>query len=90
MGLELVELTMDIEDRFGVSIPDECVPQIETVGDMQDEVVRQLVLQGQPDTSQLRDEVLAGIISITAEQMAMDPSLIKPESTWVGDITRYG
>ncbi|MEX0777123.1 MAG: hypothetical protein WD042_15570 [Phycisphaeraceae bacterium] len=90
MGLETVELLMRIEDRFGVSIPDERASRIVTVKDMQDEVVRQLATRGQLDTPQLREEVLAGIIAITAKQMAMDPNLIKPESTWVGDITKYG
>ena len=90
MGLESVEIVMAIEDHFGVSIPDEQASRIITVRDMQDEVVRLLVLRGQADTPQLRDQVYNDIVQITAEQMGMDPFLIKPDSTWVGDITTHG
>jgi len=34
MGLETVELLMDIEDHFGVSIPDEDASRCITVGDI--------------------------------------------------------
>ena len=33
-SVELMELAAEIEDRFGVRLPDELLPQIRTVGDM--------------------------------------------------------
>ena len=34
MGLESVELMMDVEDRFEIAIPDSAMEQIQTVGDL--------------------------------------------------------
>ena len=34
MGLESVELMMDVEDRFEIAIPDSEMEQIQTVGDL--------------------------------------------------------
>ena len=33
-SLDLVEVLMSLEDEFGVSIPDEAIPGIKTVGDL--------------------------------------------------------
>ena len=33
-SLDLVEVLMSLEDEFGVSIPDEAIPNIKTVGDL--------------------------------------------------------
>jgi len=90
MGLDTVEILMEIEERFNVSVPDDLAGGIETVGQMRDEVVRLLVAAGREESAELRQEVWDGIVAATAEVMVMDPALIRPESTWVGDITKYG
>lgn len=87
MGLELVELVMEIEDRFDVSIPDERASRMSTVGDTRDEVVRLLIAGGTPQAHDLPDEVMAGIVEIVSKQMAMKPAQIEADSRWVGDIT---
>ncbi|MCR5809154.1 MAG: acyl carrier protein [Clostridiales bacterium] len=33
-SLDLVELVMDLEDRYGVEIPDEQLAEVKTVGDI--------------------------------------------------------
>ena len=33
-SLDMVEVIMDLEDEFGISIPDEAIPQIKTVDDI--------------------------------------------------------
>ena len=33
-SLDLVEILMSLEDEFGISIPDEAIPQIKTVDDI--------------------------------------------------------
>jgi len=33
-SLDLVELIMNIEEKYGISVPDEAVGQIKTVGDL--------------------------------------------------------
>ena len=35
-SLDLVEILMSLEDEFGVSIPDEAIPQIKTIKDIVD------------------------------------------------------
>lgn len=42
MGLESVEVILEIEDRFGISIPDEDASRIRTVGDLVDVVHRRI------------------------------------------------
>jgi hypothetical protein len=42
MGLDTVELVMEMEDRFGISIPDEDASRMVTVGDTLDYIVRKL------------------------------------------------
>jgi hypothetical protein len=42
MGLDLVEIIMDIEERFGVEIPDEDASRVNTVADLIDAVCKQL------------------------------------------------
>jgi len=39
MGLETVELVMDVEDAFDISIPNEMAQRIQTVGQLHDAVV---------------------------------------------------
>lgn len=35
-SLDLVEILMSLEDEFGISIPDEAIPQIKTIKDVVD------------------------------------------------------
>ena len=35
-SLDLVEILMSLEDEFGISIPDEVIPQIKTIKDIVD------------------------------------------------------
>ncbi len=35
-SLDLVEILMSLEDEFGISIPDEAIPQIKTIKDLVD------------------------------------------------------
>jgi hypothetical protein len=47
MGLELVELMMDVEDRFQVSLPEEELQGIATVGQLCDLLVRHVCITGE-------------------------------------------
>ena len=42
MGLDLVEVVMEVEDAFGISISDEDVPTLETVGSLHEYVSKRL------------------------------------------------
>ena len=47
-SLDLVECTMEIEEQFDVSIPDELVDEAKTVGDIADGVMA-LLARGRPN-----------------------------------------
>ena len=49
MGLELVELVMDCEDEFGISIPDAAVSDVRTVGEFFDIVLTLIRSTGKPE-----------------------------------------
>lgn len=41
-SLDIVEMIMDLEDEFGVSIPDEAVAELKTVGDISSFVEKEI------------------------------------------------
>ena len=90
MGLQVVEIIMSLEDHFSVSIPDDVAGQCITIGDMQNVIVDLLASTRKCNTDDLMSEVMDGIVNIVSKEMGMKPSDIKPDSTWVGDITKYG
>lgn len=51
MGLDAVELVMEVEDEFGVRFADEDFPEMRTVGDMERVVVGRLAAQHAVDNS---------------------------------------
>jgi hypothetical protein len=51
MGLESVELVIEVENTFGITIPDESATKIVTVGDLNELILRKLE-ENRPETSQ--------------------------------------
>jgi hypothetical protein len=86
MGLETVEIVMEVEDHFGISVSDEAASNCITVADLQKVVVDLLVARGR----QRAPELLRELVRISAEVTGNDPVTIRPESRWVGDVTMYG
>jgi hypothetical protein len=80
MGLETVEILMDLEDLFQVRIPDDVASACVTVGDLQAEIVELLLLRGD---GAKRDETVQkvwdGMMEVLA-QNGYDVSQIRPES----------
>jgi hypothetical protein len=87
MGLDSVEILLEVEERFGVQISDDVALKCVTVADLQAVVVDLLVQQGRTRSSELQDEVFKGLVEISVEQMGINPAKVRPESRWVGDIT---
>jgi len=90
MGLETVEIVMEVERRFGISVPYEVASNCVTVADLQKVVVDLLVAKGGQRSSEFDAEVLRELIRISAEITGNDPATIRPESRWVGDVTTCG
>ena len=86
----MVTIVMEVEDRFGVSISDEVVSDCVTVSDLQRVIVELLVEKGRRRSSQLEADVYADLVKIIVDGMGMDPNEVRPESRWVGDITKCG
>ena len=90
MGLETVEIGLEVEDRFGITLTDEVASRCVIVADLQRAIVEQLVAKGGQPSPELEAEVLREIIRIGAKITGRDPATIRPESRWVGDVTEYG
>lgn len=90
MGLETVEIIMEVEDHFGVSVPDAVASNCVTVADLHRVVVELLVEKGRTRSAELDAEVHAELVSIIVDQTGLKASDVRPESKWVGDITDYG
>ena len=89
MGLETVEILMDLEDYFHVDVPDEAASACVTVAELQDVIVGLLVKQGRFDSEETRREVWEGMMFVLAEN-GYDVTTVRPDSKWVGDITQHG
>ena len=88
MGLETVELLMDIEDHFHVRLPDDDASDCITVGDLQNLLVRELS-GGRPETPELRTAVWTGTLKVLKKH-GHPAEKVRPESKWIGDIAANG
>jgi acyl carrier protein len=83
MGLDAVEIVMEVEDHFGVSVPDEVASRCITVADLQRAIISLLVAKGQPRSTDLEVEVYRHLVNIIVDQTGMNAADIRPESRWV-------
>jgi hypothetical protein len=89
MSLETVEILWCMEKQFHIKFPDLSVSKVRTVADLQSVIMDLLVAQGRMRDNALRQEVWDGMMAVLARQQYPVEN-IRPESTWVGDITKYG
>jgi len=83
MGLDSVELVMAIEEEFDIDIPDGDAEKIQTVGDMQRQVLETLRQLGEtPDA----DSGLSKLRKITVNQIGVRPEQVRPEARWIEDL----
>ena len=90
MGLQTVEIIMEVEDRFGIDVADEVASTCLTVGDLQRAVVDRLVADGRVRTPALNSEVFNALVGIIVDCTGLAPAEVYPHSRWIGDITKYG
>ena len=89
MGLETVEIVMQIEDEFDISIPDQVASNCLTV-DTHRVIVDILVAKGAVRSRELEADVWQRLVRILTEQLRMRPEVVRPESRWVPDICEHG
>ena len=89
MGLETVEILMDLEDHFGVHIPDSSASACVTVDDLGKVIMNLLVAQGRSPGNLLEREVWDGMVAVMTKNR-IPADRIQPAAKWIGDITRWG
>jgi hypothetical protein len=90
MGLETVEILMEIEDEFDISIPDHIAYNAVTVGDTHRIIVDMLVAKGAVRSAELEADAWQRLVKIVTAQVGMKPQAVRPESRWIPDITKHG
>ena len=83
MGLDSVELVMNVEDHFGIEIPDRAAEKLLTVGDLHTFVVEELQRIGRPRDPR---EVFVELRELICDQLAIQPELVIPEARFVKDL----
>jgi len=84
MGLDSVELVMEFEDEFEITIPDADAEQMETIGD----VILFVIYATKTDISdeaavqRIRDK----LYDIVAEQMTVDRRILSDQTHFVRDL----
>jgi len=78
MGLEDVELMMDVEDAFGIALPDEPMQRMVTVGDLYD-LVLPLVRETGPEALRGRADLEAHLWLRVRELAAAHAYKVRPE-----------
>ena len=78
MGLELVELVMEVEETFGIIVSDDTAPQLRTVGQLHDYILecrRQTQQQGCPTGHVFRD-----VRRVLTETTSLPRQAIRPST----------
>ena len=78
MGLDGVELVMDVEDRFGTSFPDAEVERMQTVGDLHNFVMARI--RSQHSVACPAAAMFYPIRKILVDEFGLDRSLIRPST----------
>ena len=85
MGLDLVELVMEVEEHFDVPLPDSELTQVRTVADLANLVASKLPSSGVDDPVECQ-QTLDVIREITASQLGFRLDQVHPDSEFVRDL----
>lgn len=78
MGLDVIEIIMEVQDAFGIELPDEAA-ELPTVGELSQYVSKRVTTHD----SQAVWKIIQGIVS---EQLQIPIDEIHPGSRWVDDL----
>ena len=83
MGLDLVELTMKIEEEFAIAIPDNVAATLGALGQIRDFVLQTLTARGdEPDEADIWDLVKR----VVAHQSGVAAEILRPETHLIEDL----
>jgi acyl carrier protein len=85
MGLNSVEIVMEVENEFGISIPDADVAYDMRVGELADYISRRVREAGNLKGLSKAD-VLLSVRQLISEQMGMPMDEITPEKRFQADL----
>lgn len=83
MGLDSVELILNVEAQFKISIPDRVAEKLYTVGALQGFIVAELNRIGKPHDSQA---VLLRVQALICEQLRLSPDQVTPSARFIEDL----
>jgi acyl carrier protein len=83
VGLDTVELVMEVEAAFAIDIPNEAAERIQTVGDMTYYVVTRLAAEARPLP---REIVFERVCAITCEQAGVTRDQLTESTSFVSDL----
>jgi acyl carrier protein len=92
MGLDTVELVMDLEDTFGIEIPDADAERLVSVGEAFEYIVQRLATGSARGKFHLdsgdidRDRVWRTVIEIVSEHGGVAEHEIRPTTEFVRDL----
>jgi acyl carrier protein len=87
MGLDTVELVMEIEEAFDISIPDDRASKMLTVGDVYEFILEKTTdATLQSSASLTAADVWNSLQLIVAEQLGVDRSIVVPHARFVQDL----
>lgn len=84
MGLETVEIVLEIEDAFSISIPDDRANRVRTVGDLV-ELVRELVVAKRGNDARVMS-IEPHVRLIVSDQLNIPLQRIASDSRFVEDL----
>lgn len=84
MGLDTVELVLNIEEEFGLEIPNDAAGRMFTVGDVHSFLVRELERRGQTAVDESR--IFERLREIVCTQLGVKPEAVVPGARFVEDL----
>lgn len=87
MGIDLLDIRMDVEREFGLQIPSEGIVQIRTVGDF-GTLVRTIIERAGPGSTSIPtdEEILLRLRPIICRCLYVKPEQVMPEARLVEDL----
>jgi acyl carrier protein len=87
MGLDIVEMVIEVETVFGVPIPDEDAARLRTVGDLYDYVAVRRV----PDAvgsggGPYEGDLWERLLDLLEREIGVDRTELRPEASFVEDL----
>lgn len=87
MGLDIVELVMQVESVFGIEIPDADASKLRTVGDLYDYLVRAVAPEvASPDGGPYDGELWERYLDVVEAESGVVRSRLQPNASFTGDL----